>query len=202
MSIKLVSRTYSEVEYAPSAEIKKGVFVAASTLGGSLNGFVGFADIPANAAGTVVVKAEKAAVTKAADDNLAFAPGEIVRYNITGGKASKSASDPAIGYAKRAALAADTEVIVEFDGAMGIAAGETITLSQITDLANLEVTTAQITDLADLDIGVAQITDLDTTLAALTLADLADVNVAGVTDKDRLAYDLDSTKWIAEVVGA
>lgn len=183
MSIKLVSRTYSEVEFAPSAEIKKGVFVAASTLGGSLNGFVGFADIPANAAGTVVVKAEKASVSKLATDTLAFAPGEIVRYNVAEGKASKTGSDPAIGYAKRAALAADTEVIAEFDGAMGIAAGETITLSQITDLANLEIK-------------VAQVTDLGTTLDALTFAGLADVDVEGVTNNDTLKFDTASGKWI------
>lgn len=187
MSIKLDSRNYSEVEYAPSAEIKKGVFVAASTLGGSLNGFVGFADIPKNLAGTIVVKAEKVSVSKLATDTLKFAPGEIVRYNVAEGKASKTVSDPAIGYAKKAASAADDEVIAEFDGAMGIAAGETITLSQITDLANLAI-------------GVAQITDLNTTLAALTLAGLADVNVADVTNKDRLAYDLAATKWIAEAV--
>lgn len=187
MSIKLASRSYSEVEYAPNAEIKKGVFVAAATLGGSLNGFVGFADIPADEPGTVVVKAEKVIATKVVGDALAFAPGEIVRYNATGGKVTKTGSDPAIGYAKKAALATDDEVVLEFDGAMGIAAGETITLSQITDLA-------------DLDIGVAQITDLNTTLAALTLANLADVNVAGVTDNDRLAYDLATTKWIAEAV--
>lgn len=183
MSIKLLSRNYSEVEFAPSAEIKKGVFVAASTLGGSLNGFVGFADIAANAAGTVVVKAEKVSVSKLAADTLAFAPGEIVRYNIAEGKASKTGSDPAIGYAKKAALAADTEVIAEFDGAMGIAAGETITLSQITDLDELTVEMAQITDLGDLALG-----------------DLADVNLAGVTDNDRLAYDLATTSWVPEEV--
>ena len=175
MSIKLASRNYSEVEYAPSAEIKKGVFVAASTLGGSLNGFVGFADIPANAAGTVVVKAEKVSVSKAAADTLAFAPGEIVRYNIAEGKASKTGSDPAIGYAKKAALAADTEVIAEFDGAMGIAAGETITLSQITDIAALKIEKDQITDLGE-----------------LALADLADVAMDGtVTTGQVLKYDTD-----------
>lgn len=183
MSIKLNSRNYSEVEYAPSAEIKKGVFVAASTLGGSLNGFVGFADIPANAVGTIVVKAEKVSVSKLATDGLAFAPGEIVRYNATAGKVTKTGSDPAIGYAKKAAVAADTEVVIEFDGAMGIAAGETITLSQITDLDDLDVTMAQVTDLGDLALG-----------------DLADVNLAGVTDNDRLAYDLATTSWVPEEV--
>ena len=177
--IKLLSRNYSEVEYAPSAEIKKGVFVAASTLGGSLNGFVGFADIPANLAGTIVVKAEKVSVSKLAADTLAFAPGEIVRYNIAEGKASKTGSDPAIGYAKKAALAADTEVIAEFDGAMGIAAGETITLSQITDLDDLTVEMAQVTDLGD-----------------LAFADLADVNAEGVTNNDTLKYDTATSKWI------
>lgn len=176
MSIKLLSRNYSEVEFAPSAEIKKGVFVAASTLGGSLNGFVGFADIAANAAGTVVVKAEKVSVSKVAADTLAFAPGEIVRYNIAEGKASKTGSDPAIGYAKKAALAADTEVIAEFDGAMGIAAGETITLSQITDLDELTVEMAQITDLDELSIG-----DLaDVTLTNLEENEILKANASGV----------------------
>lgn len=187
MSIKLTSGNYTEVELVPSVAIAKGAFVPAATLGGSLNGFAGIANLAADAPGTVIVKAERALATKVPGDSLAFAPGEIVRYNAPAAKVTKTGSDPAIGYAKRAAIAADTEVALEFDGAMGIAAGETITL-------------AQITDLADLDIGVAQITDLDTTLAALTLADLADVNVAGVTDNDRLAYDLATTKWIAEAV--
>lgn len=196
MSIKLASRDYSEVEFAPSTEIKKGVFVAAATLGGSLNGFVGFADIPADEPGTVVVKAEKAVATKDVEDALAFAPGEIVRYNAGAEKVTKTGSDPAIGYAKKAALAADDEVVLEFDGAMGIAAGETITLSQITDLAELTVKMDQITDLDDLEVTMSQITDL----ADLALADLADVDVTGVTNKDRLAYNLDTTKWIVEAV--
>ena len=196
MSIKLASRVYSEVEYAPDAEIKKGVFVAATTLGGSLNGFVGFADIPANEPGTIVVKAEKVIATKAVADNLTFAPGEIVRYNADAEKVTKTGSDPAIGYAKKAALATDDEVVLEFDGAMGIAAGETITLSQITDLANLTIEMDQITDLDDLEIEKAQITDLD----ELALGDLADVDVTGVDDKDRLAYDLASTTWKPEAV--
>lgn len=187
MSIKLASPNYKEVEFSPSSAIVKDAFVPAATLGGSLNGFAGIANLAAAAPGTVIVKAEKAIATKVAGDALAFAPGEIVRYNASAAKVTKAGSDPAIGYAKKAAIAADTEVVLEFDGAMGIASGETITLSQITDLA-------------DLDIGVAQITDLDTTLAALTLADLADVNVAGVTDNDRLAYDLATTKWIPEAV--
>lgn len=183
MSIKLASRVYSEVEYVPDAEIKKGVFVDASTLGGSLNGFVGFADIPAGAPGTIVVKAEKVIATKDVEDALAFAPGEIVRYNADAEKVTKTGSDPAIGYAKKAALATDDEVVLEFDGAMGIAAGETITLSQITDLDDLEIERAQITDLDE-----------------LALEDLADVDVTGVTDKDRLAYDLASTTWKPEAV--
>lgn len=197
MSIKLVSRTYSEVEFAPSAEIKKGVFVAASTLGGSLNGFVGFADIPANAAGTVVVKAEKVSVSKLAADTLTFAPGEIVRYNIAEGKASKTVSDPAIGYAKKAALATDTEVIAEFDGAMGIAAGETITLSQITDLDNLEVTMSQVSDLDDLEVTMSQITDL----GDLSIEDLADVTMDGeVTTGQVLKYDTDHWENAADAI--
>lgn len=183
MSIKLASRDYSEVEFAPSTEIKKGVFVAAATLGGSLNGFAGFADIPADEPGTIVVKAEKVIATKAVDDSLAFAPGEIVRYNATDGKVTKTGSDPAIGYAKKSALATDDEVVLEFDGAMGIAAGETVTLSQITDLGDLEIERAQITDLDE-----------------LALSDLADVDVTGVDDKDRLAYDLASTTWKPEAV--
>lgn len=183
MSIKLASRVYSEVEYAPNAEIKKGVFVAATTLGGSLNGFVGFADIPAGEPGTIVVKAEKVIATKAVDDSLAFAPGEIVRYNATDGKVTDTGSDPAIGYAKKAALATDDEVVLEFDGAMGIAAGETITLSQITDIATLTIKMEQITDLDE-----------------LALANLADVDVTGVDDKDRLAYELASTTWKPEAV--
>ena len=183
MSIKLASRVYSEVEYAPDAELKKGGFVAATTLGGSLNGFVGFADIPANEPGTIVVKAEKAIATKDVEDSLAFAPGEIVRYNADTEKVTKTGSDPAIGYAKKAALATDDEVVLEFDGAMGIAAGETITLSQITDIATLTIEKAQITDLDE-----------------LALSDLADVDVTGVDDKDRLAYDLASTTWKPEAV--
>lgn len=183
MSIKLCSPNYKEVEFAPSSAILKDVFVPAATLGGSLNGFAGIANLAAAAPGTVIVKAEIAKATKVAGDILAFAPGEIVRYNATAGKVTKTGSDPAIGYAKKAAVAADTEVVLEFDGAMGIASGESITLSQITDLGDLEVTMAQVTDLEDLALG-----------------DLADVNLAGVTDNDRLAYDLATTSWIPEAV--
>lgn len=183
MSIKLISGNYTEVELVPSVAIAKDVFVPAATLGGSLNGFAGIANLAADAPGTVIVKAERALATKVPGDTLAFAPGEIVRYNASAAKVTKTGSDPAIGYAKRAAIAADTEVVLEFDGAMGIASGESITLAQITDLASLEVTMAQVSDLDD-----------------LALADLADVNLAGVTDNDRLAYDLATTSWIPEAV--
>lgn len=183
MSIKLASPNYKEVEFAPSGAILKDAFIPAATLGGSLNGFAGIANLAAGSPGTVIVKAEKAIATKAAADTLAFAPGEIVRYNATAGKVTKTGSDPAIGYAKKAAVAADTEVVIEFDGAMGIASGESITLSQITDLGDLSITMNQVSDLGDLALG-----------------DLADVNLAGVTDNDRLAYDLATTSWIPEAV--
>lgn len=63
-------------------------------------------------------------------------------------------------------------------------AGEgTITLSDISDLANLTVTMSQISNLAN-----------------LTLADLADVNTAGVTNNDTLKYDTATSKWIVVAV--
>lgn len=183
MSIKLASPNYKEVEFSPSSAILKDAFIPAATLGGSLNGFAGIANLAATTPGTVVVKAERAIATKVAADTLAFAPGEIVRYNAVAGKVTKTGSDPAIGYAKKTAVATDTEVVLEFDGAMGIASGESITLSQITDLA-------------DLEIKAAQVTDLGTTLDALTFAGLADVDVAGVTNNDTLKFDTASGKWI------
>ena len=51
-------------------------------------------------------------------DALAFAPGEKVYFNVAGAKATKTTTDVLIGWATRAAVAADTEVIVEFDGAL------------------------------------------------------------------------------------
>ena len=71
-----------------------------------------------------------------------------------------------------------------------------ITLSQITDLANLSITMNQISNLANLKITMSQVSDLKD----LALEDLADVNLVGVTDKDRLAYDSTTSKWIPEAV--
>ena len=63
-------------------------------------------------------------------------------------------------------------------------AGEgTITLSDISDLANLTVTLNQVSD-----------------LAALAFADLADVNTTGVTNNDTLKYDTTTSKWIVVAV--
>jgi hypothetical protein len=63
-------------------------------------------------------------------------------------------------------------------------AGEgTITLADISDLANLTVTMSQISN-----------------LASLTLADLADVNTAGVTNNDTLKYDTATSTWIVVAV--
>jgi hypothetical protein len=45
-------------------------------------------------------------------------------------------------------------------------------------------------------ITLSQITDIGN----LALGDLADVNLAGVTDNDRLAYDSATSKWIPEAV--
>jgi predicted RecA/RadA family phage recombinase len=55
----------------------------------------------------------------------------------------------------------------------------TITLSDITDLASLTVTMSQVSDIGD-----------------LAFADLADVDVAGVTNNDTLKYDSATSKWI------
>ena len=55
----------------------------------------------------------------------------------------------------------------------------TITLSDITDLASLTVTMSQVSDIAN-----------------LAFADLADVDVAGVTNNDTLKYDSATSKWI------
>lgn len=176
--IKLTSPNYKEVEFAPSSAIAKNAFVPAATLGGSLNGFAGIANLATGIAGTVIVKAESAEATKVPADNLAFAPGEIVRYNAGAAKVTKNGSDPAIGYAKRAALAADTFVDIEFDGAMGIASGESITLSQITDLDDLEVTMSQVTDLED-----------------LAFADLADGPTGTPTNNDTLKYDAATSRY-------
>jgi len=178
MSIKLTTGNYKEVEFAPSGAILKDAFIPAATMGGSLNGFAGISNLSSGIAGTVIVKAESAEATKAAADNLAFAPGEIVRYNAVAAKVTKTASDPAIGYAKKAALAADTIVDIEFDGAMGIASGESITLSQITDLANLTVTMSQVSDLED-----------------LAFADLADGPTGTPTNNDTLKYDAATSRY-------
>lgn len=179
--IRLLSGNYREVEFAHTAALTCGTFVAAATLGGSLNAFVGFKDLGADELGSYVVFAERASAKKVAADALAFAPGEKVHWNVAGAKVSKTASDPLIGYAKRAAVAADTEVIIEFDGSMALA--EAVTL-------------ADIADLGDLEIASDQITDLDTTLGALTFAGLADVDVAGVTNNDTLKYDAATSKWV------
>jgi len=141
MSIKLTSGNYKEVEFAPSGALTKDAFVAAATLGGSLNG-VAFENIADATPGTIIVWAERAKATKVAADNLAFAPGEKVRYNVSGAKVSKTATDPLIGYAKKAAIAADTDVDIEFDGA-------------VVDTANLTFA-----GLADVD--VAGVTNNDT----------------------------------------
>lgn len=115
--IRLKSSSYKEVEYVNADAVTVGQFIAAATLGGSLNAFA-FQGYGAAAKGCYVTHAEKAAATKVAGDALAFAPGEKVRYNVAGAKVSKTASDPLIGYAKRAAVAADTEVVIEFDGSL------------------------------------------------------------------------------------
>jgi len=179
--IRLSSGNYREVEFAHTAALSAGTFVAAATLGGSLNAFVGFKDLAANELGAFVVFAERAKATKVAADALAFAPGEKVHYNVAGAKVSKTAADPLIGYAKRAAAAADTVVDIECDGSKALS--EAVTL-------------ADITDLADLEIASDQITDLSTTLGALTFAGLADVDVAGVTNNDTLKFDAASGKWV------
>ena len=193
MSIKLTSGNYQEVVFAPTDAILKDVFVPAATMGGTLNGFAGIANLASGIAGVVIVKADSAIATKVAADNLAFAAGEAVRYNVSGAKVSKTGSDPLIGYAKKAAIAADTSVDIMFDGALAAASGESITLAQITDLADLKLTAL---DDDGFTVTKAQVSDLNT----VKLSDLADVNVEGVTDNDRLAYDLASTKWIAEAV--
>jgi len=178
MSIKLTSQNYKEVEYAPVSAILKDAFVPAGAMGGSLNGFTGIAGIAAATPGTVVVKAERAEVTKVAGDSLAFAPGEAVRYNISGAKASKTGSDPLIGWAKKAALAADTSVVIEFDGALAVSAGESVTLAQITDLDDLAITMSQITDLDD-----------------LAFADLADGPTGTPTNNDTIKYDTATSRY-------
>jgi hypothetical protein len=193
--IRLLSSNYREVEYANASAVTCGQFIAKDTLGGALNAFA-FQGYGAAAKGSYVTFAERAAATKVAGDDLAFAPGERVHYNVVGAKVSKTLSDPLIGYAKRAALAADTEVIVEFDGALSTGSGDLITLADISDLSDLDITMAQITDLGDLDITMAQITDL----GDLALADLADVNAAGVTNNDTLKYDTATSKWIVVAV--
>lgn len=197
--ILLLSSNYREVEFAHNALITKGDFIPAATFGGTLNGFCAFADVAANLPGAYVVHADAVEATKVPGDNLAFAPGEKVYYNIVAAKVTKTTSDVLIGFAKRAALAADVVVILNFDGKAQEDRPDidTITLSQISDLADLELA-----DLADVDLtGAATGAILKLAAggkwedAANTLAALADVDVAGADDNDTIKYVLGTTKW-------
>lgn len=58
------------------------------------------------------------------------------------------------------------------------------------------LTLADISDLADLEITKDQITDLDT----VALADLADVNMTGITNNDTLKWDAATSKMIVVAV--
>ena len=174
------------LQHRAVAEIAKGSLVTAATLGGQLNG-VAVEDIEHGSVGRVAYSSEIAGVTKAADDAIAFAAGEKVYYNTVAAKAAKAGV--LIGYALKAADAADTEVVVEFDGSLTDSEG--VTLSDITDLADLTIS-----DITAFGLKMSDITDLSN----LGLAGLADVDVSTVTDNDRLAYDSATSKWIPEAV--
>lgn len=196
--ILLLSSNYREVEFAHNALVKKGDFIEAATFGGTLNGFCAFADVAANILGAYVVHADAVEATKDPGDNLAFAPGEKVYYNIAGAKVSKTTSDVLIGFAKRAALAADAVVVLNFDGKAQEDRPDidSITLSQISDLANLTIEADQITDPESLSITMSQVSDL----GDLALVDLGDVNAANPTNNDRLKWDTATSKWVLEAV--
>jgi hypothetical protein len=117
--LKLLSSVYRSVQHTAGGAITKGAFIARATLGGSLNAFAGFCDLALADVGEVITQADKVSATKVAGDALAFAAGEQVRYNVAGAKVSKTVTDPLIGYARKAAVAADTSVEIQFDGRLG-----------------------------------------------------------------------------------
>jgi hypothetical protein len=117
--LKLQCSNYRSVKHPAGGALAKGVFVARATLGGALNGFVAFAALVLAQVGEIVTFAENVNATKVAGDALAFAAGEKVYYNVAGAKVSKTVTDPFIGYAKEASLAADTSINIEFDGRLG-----------------------------------------------------------------------------------
>lgn len=174
------------LQHRAAVDIAKGSLVPAAILGGHLNG-VAVEAIELGAVGRVAYSSEIAGVTKVADDAIEFAAGEKVYYNTVAAKAAKSGV--LIGYALEAADAADTEVVVEFDGSLTDSEG--VTLSDISDLADLTIG-----DITAFGLKMSDITDI----ANLKLADLADVDMTGVTDNDRLAYDTASSTWIVEAV--
>ena len=174
------------LQHRAVAEIAKGSLVTAATLGGQLNG-VAVEAIELGFVGRVAYSSEIAGVTKVADDAIEFAAGEKVYYNTGAAKAAKSGV--LIGYALEAADAADTEVVIEFDGSLTDSEG--VTLADISDLADLTIS-----DITAFGLKRSDITDL----ADLALSDLADVDVSGVTNNDRLAYETSTTKWIPEAV--
>jgi hypothetical protein len=117
--LKLQGSNYRSVKHTAGGALAKGEFVARATLGGALNGFVAFAALVLAQVGEIVTFAENVNATKVAGDALAFAAGEKVYYNVAGAKVSKTTTDPLIGYAKEASLAADTSINIEFDGSLG-----------------------------------------------------------------------------------
>ena len=108
-----------------------GDFIAASDIGGDVNGFVAFAPADASSDFVVVVKAKTAKVTKVLGDSLEFVPGEKVYYNTSAGKASKTPTYPLIGYAKERAQKGQDYVNIIFDGSLNSLA--------LTDLADVAI---------------------------------------------------------------
>jgi hypothetical protein len=117
--LKLLSSNYRSIEHTAGSALSKGVFIARATIGGALNAFLAFADAANAEVVEVVTQADKVSATKVAADALAFAAGEKVYYNVAGAKVSKTTTDPLIGYARKAAVAADVLVEIEFDGSLG-----------------------------------------------------------------------------------
>lgn len=127
--LKLQCSNYRSVKHTAGGALAKGEFIARATLGGALNGFVAFASLALAQVGEIVTFAEDVNATKVAGDALAFSPGEKVYYNVAGAKVSKTTTDPLIGYAKEASLAADTSINIEFDGSLG-----GVTLNDLADV--------------------------------------------------------------------